>query len=67
MARNRTRKALDPKGRVVFGQPLTKAEGRFFDLRESGYTGWINSLGERETDATVDAAFSARQRRARRG
>lgn len=27
------------------GSPETPAENRFFDLRESGYTGWIDQDG----------------------
>jgi len=27
------------------GEPETERDTRFFDLRESGYTGWINEDG----------------------
>ena len=32
------------------GQPETAADRRFFDLRESGYTGWIDQDGQPVTD-----------------
>ncbi|WP_163550846.1 hypothetical protein [Candidatus Frankia nodulisporulans] len=57
---------LDPKGRTDhWGEPLTKAEGRVYDLRDSGYKGWVEwKVGDRVSDAEVDAqmgkGFSAR-------
>jgi hypothetical protein len=35
----------DPATRRVDGRPETDADRRFFDLRESGYTGWIDQDG----------------------
>jgi hypothetical protein len=44
-------KQLDPKGRVApWGRPLTKADGRLYDLRDSGYTGWVDQHGNRVSD-----------------
>jgi len=49
---NNENKQLDPKGRVdPWGEPLTKAAGRVYDLRDSGYRGWVDKNGERVTDA----------------
>lgn len=28
------------------GEPETPTDSRFFDLRESGYTGWVNQHGD---------------------
>ncbi|OHV49321.1 hypothetical protein [Pseudofrankia sp. BMG5.36] len=59
---------LDPKGRVTpWGEPLTKADGRVYDLRDSGYKGWVEwKVGDRVSDAEVDAqmgkGFSAKLR-----
>ena len=33
--------------RRIDGQPETEADTRFFDLRESGYTGWIDHDGRK--------------------
>lgn len=38
------------KSRRVDGKPETAADKRFFDLRGSGYKGWINQDGH-ATDA----------------
>ncbi|ABW15612.1 hypothetical protein Franean1_6270 [Parafrankia sp. EAN1pec] len=48
---------LDPKKRTSpWGEPLTKAEARVYDLRDSGYDGWVTwATGERVSDADVDA------------
>jgi hypothetical protein len=35
--------------RRVDGKPETEADGRFFDLRESGYTGPIDCGGQKMT------------------
>jgi hypothetical protein len=44
-------KQLDPKGRTgPFGEPLTKADGRLYDLRDAGYTGWVDRNGDRVSD-----------------
>lgn len=37
--------------RRVDGKPETAADKRFFDLRESGYTGWIDQDGNQVEDA----------------
>jgi hypothetical protein len=37
--------------------PETPADTRFFDLRESGYTGWIDQDGHAVTDQTVAERF----------
>lgn len=36
--------------RRVDGKPETDADRRFFDLRESGYTGWIDQDGYAATE-----------------
>ncbi len=50
---------LDPKGRTFLGEPLTAAQGRSWDLRDSGYTGWIDQDGYPTTDEQVKADFPA--------
>ena len=35
----------EPVTRRIDGQPETDADRRFFDLREAGYTGWIDQDG----------------------
>jgi hypothetical protein len=35
------------KSRRWDGEPETPAERRFFDLRESGYSGWIDQDGRK--------------------
>lgn len=39
--------------RRIDGKPETAADTRFFDLRESGYTGWIDQDGH-ATEETRD-------------
>ncbi len=63
----RANKQLDPQGRRnPWGTPLTKADGRLTNLRDAGYTGWVDQNGNRRTDADVDAemgeGFSAQLR-----
>ncbi|MCA1185739.1 hypothetical protein LCD36_04635 [Saccharopolyspora sp. 6T] len=41
------------------GQPESEADTRFFDLRESGYTGWIDQDG----CATTEDEFRDRYQR----
>ncbi|MDT3438331.1 hypothetical protein [Pseudofrankia sp. BMG5.37] len=65
---NNENKQTDPKGRTdPWGEPLTKADGRVRDLRESGYKGWVEwKVGDRVSDTEVDAkvgkGFSAQLR-----
>jgi hypothetical protein len=35
------------------GSPETEADTRFFDLRASGYTGWIDQDGHAATEPTA--------------
>lgn len=54
-----------PKSRRFDGQPETDADRRFFDLRESGYTGPINQDGY--ADTTSEGAGILRRMAERRG
>jgi hypothetical protein len=40
--------------RRIDGKPETDADTRFFDLRESGYKGWVNQDGH-ATEETRDS------------
>ncbi|WP_239404509.1 hypothetical protein [Frankia sp. Cj3] len=55
VATRNTNVQLDPLRRTDRGgDPLTKAEGRVKDLRDSGYRGWVDwNTGERLTDDEV--------------
>lgn len=57
-----------PKSRRFDGKPETDADRRFFDLRESGYTGWIDQDGNAVPDDDPRVAgMQALARRRRRG
>lgn len=45
----------DPTSRRVDGRPETDADRRFFDLREAGYTGWIDQDGHPVSDDEAEA------------
>lgn len=45
--------------RCFDGSPETPADSRFFDLRESGYTGWINQDGYAADDDGAPLALPA--------
>lgn len=48
--------------RRVDGKPETAADRKFFDLRESGYTGWIDHNGNAVKDGNeVQAARGERK------
>lgn len=49
--------------RRVDGKPETDADKRFFDLRESGYTGPIDRDGRKSTDARAVDILRALRRR----
>jgi hypothetical protein len=44
--------------RRVDGKPETEADRKFFDLRESGYTGPIDQNGDMVTDPETLAIFA---------
>lgn len=48
-----------PGSRCFDGSPETPADSRFFDLRESGYTGWINQDGYAVDDDGAPLALPA--------
>jgi hypothetical protein len=41
------------------GKPETDTDRRFFDLRESGYTGWIDQDGYAVSDGEIDRQIAA--------
>ncbi len=51
--------------RRVDGKPETAADRRFFDLRESGYTGPIDQDGRKVTSGPVVAIFDSMRRKCR--
>ena len=55
----------DGKSRRWDGEPETEFDRKFFDLRESGYTGPINDRGE--ADTTSEAAGILRRMAEQRG
>lgn len=54
-----------PKTRRVDGKPETEADRKFFDLRESGYTGPIDQDGNPSTDQRANDILDALRRRTR--
>lgn len=42
------------KSRRVDGKPESAKDKKFFDLRESGYTGWIDQDGNAVADENED-------------
>ncbi|WP_306834825.1 hypothetical protein [Catenuloplanes nepalensis] len=51
--------AAAPRSRCWDGSPESDADRRFFDLRESGYTGWIDQDGYPVEDPFAHAGADA--------
>jgi hypothetical protein len=49
----------EPRSRRWDGEPETEADRRFFDARDSGYLGWIDSDGYRLTDEQARALWES--------